>query len=60
LEVAILAEDIGESLFDDIIGASANEGGVLTDLRCGCVSEANGCTDLTGLDDFKQWHYGSP
>ena len=39
LEVAVFAEDIGESLFDDIIGASTDEGGVLINLRCGGVSE---------------------
>jgi hypothetical protein len=47
-------------LFDDIIGASTDEGGVLINLRCGGVSEPDGCADLTGLDDFKQWHGGSP
>jgi hypothetical protein len=32
LEVAVFAEDIGEGLFDDIIGASADECSVLIDL----------------------------
>jgi hypothetical protein len=53
LEVAVFAEDVGESLLDHIVGASADEGGVLIDLSSGCVREANGGADLTGLDDFK-------
>ena len=39
LKVAVFAEDISEGLLDDIIGASADEGGVLIDLGCGCVSQ---------------------
>jgi hypothetical protein len=53
LEVAIFAEDIRERLFNNIIGASADEGGILIDLRCGRISESNGGADLTGLDDFE-------
>ena len=40
LEVAIFAEDIRECLFDDIVCASADEGGVLIDLGCCGVSSA--------------------
>jgi hypothetical protein len=35
LEVAVFAEDIGEGLFDDIVGASTDEGSVLIDLSGG-------------------------
>jgi hypothetical protein len=51
LEVAILAEDVGKGLLDHIVGASTDEGGVLIDLGCGCVREANRGADLTGLDE---------
>jgi len=37
LEVSIFCEDIGESLFDNIISASADKGSVLIDLSGGCI-----------------------
>ena len=51
LEVAVFAEDIGESLLDNIVSTSPNEGGILIDLGSGRVREPNGCANLTGLDD---------
>jgi hypothetical protein len=53
LEVAVFAEDVGERLFDDIVGASAYEVSVLIDLSCGCVGQPNRRADLTGLNDFE-------
>lgn len=48
LEVAVLAEDIGKCLFHDIIGAAMDESGILIDLRCGCIGEANRSTEMSG------------
>ena len=53
LEVTVLAEDIGESLLDDIIGAGADERCILIDLSCGRMGQPDRCTDLTGLDSFE-------
>jgi hypothetical protein len=45
-------------LLDNIVGTSRDESGILIDLGGGCVSEPNGRADLTGLNEFKQWHCG--
>jgi hypothetical protein len=53
LEIAVFAEDVGESLFDYIICGCVYEGGVLIDLYSGGISEPNRSADLSGLNDFK-------
>ena len=49
LKVAVLGEDIGESLLDNIIGTGMDEGGILIDLRCGRISQPNRGADCVGF-----------
>src|ERR1700730_2362500 len=55
LKVAIFGEDIGESLLDNIIGTSMDEGGILIDLSSGRVSEPDRSAYLSCLNHFKKW-----
>ncbi len=49
-------EDMGESLLHHFIGGSMDECGILIDLCGRRIREPNGSAEVSGLDDFKQWH----
>src|ERR1700739_252926 len=56
LKVAVFREDIGERLLHHFIGGSVDEGGILIDLCSGRIGQPNRGAEVTGWDDFKQWH----
>jgi hypothetical protein len=56
LEVAVFGEDVAERLVHDFIRRRVKKCRVLVDENGGRFIEPDAGGNLSGLNDFKQWH----